>query len=126
MCGINETLTSLNYLAAECHCTAKEKGWHEKERSPLEIAALIHSEISEFVEDERDPQKWPASGIGLAHDGIDCILPAKPIGPAIELADALIRILDYMQHRGYDIECAVRLKMEYNKTRAHRHGGKKY
>jgi NTP pyrophosphatase (non-canonical NTP hydrolase) len=82
----------------------------------MEIAALIHSEVSEFVEAERD---------GIILDGIE-IETGKPIGPASELADVIIRVLDYAHFRGIDMDGVVKAKMEYNKTRSHRHGGKRY
>lgn len=49
----------------------------------------------------------------------------KPEGIPIELADAIIRILDYCGYAGIDIEAAILQKHEYNKTRPYRHGGKK-
>ena len=49
----------------------------------------------------------------------------KREGVAVELADCMIRILDYCGHAGIDIEEAIRIKHEYNKTRPYRHGGKK-
>lgn len=48
-----------------------------------------------------------------------------PESVAVELADCMIRILDYCGHDGIDIEEAIRIKHEYNKTRPYRHGGKK-
>lgn len=53
------------------------------------------------------------------------VLDPKPEGIAIELADAVIRILDYCGHVGIDIEKAIEIKHEYNKTRPYKHGGKK-
>lgn len=49
----------------------------------------------------------------------------KPEGIPIELADVIIRILDYCGYAGIDIEAAIRQKHEYNKSRPYRHGGKK-
>ena len=48
----------------------------------------------------------------------------KPMGFAVELADILIRVGDLAGFLGIDLDEAVRLKMAYNRTRPHRHGGK--
>lgn len=44
---------------------------------------------------------------------------------AAELADVIIRVLDYCAHAGIDIENVLEVKHEYNKSRPYRHGGKK-
>jgi len=93
------------------HMLAKEKGWYETERTPLEYHMLIVSEVAEATEAVRSGQ--PPTNTG------------KPEGEMIELADAVIRIMDYFEYRGFDLEGAIRTKHEYNKTRPHRHGGKK-
>ena len=49
----------------------------------------------------------------------------KPEGVAIELADCIIRILDYCGAQGIDVDEATRIKHEYNKSRPYRHGGKR-
>lgn len=49
----------------------------------------------------------------------------KPEGMASEVADIVIRCLSMMDELGLDTENAVRQKMVYNDTRAHKHGGKK-
>lgn len=104
----------LNALACEIHENAVSKGWWDQERNPLEIHALIHSEISEATECARN---------GEPDFHVD---EGKPEGEAVELADAVIRILDYAAKRGWDFDAVVKAKMEYNKTRPHRHGGKLY
>ena len=43
----------------------------------------------------------------------------------MELADAIIRIADMCGAYGLDLEEALTKKMEYNKSRPYRHGGKK-
>ena len=49
----------------------------------------------------------------------------KPEGIAAELADVIIRVLDYCAYAGIDIENVLEVKHEYNKSRPYRHGGKK-
>lgn len=46
----------------------------------------------------------------------------KPEGVAVELADALIRILDTMHSLGVDIDAIVQEKMSYNASRSFKHG----
>jgi len=49
----------------------------------------------------------------------------KPEGIPTELADIVIRVMDYCGHEGIDLEKAILEKHEYNKTRPFKHGGKK-
>lgn len=127
----------INDLVKEAYETAKEKGWHDKEVSPLEFHALIHSEISEATEEARkNDVKSNTNTYQIdRRDGIDWIVTPyslewdnnkKPEGEAVELADAIIRIADYFGSRGWDLANTIKLKMNYNKTRSYRHGNKKY
>ena len=97
------------------HDCAVRHGWYESERTALEIHALIHSEISEATECVRNGERphW--------HRTLGSM---QPEGEAVELADALIRILDYASAQGWDMDAIVREKMAYNESRPHRHGGK--
>jgi hypothetical protein len=75
--------------------------------------ALVHSELSEAVEEIRNGNPeiyWSPEG--------------KPEGVGIELADAVIRILDLAGALGYNLEHCMSIKHDYNTTRPHRHGGK--
>ncbi len=67
------------------------------------MLALIHSEISEALEGERK-------------DLMDDHLPHRRMAE-VELADAIIRILDYCGGHGYDIHGAFEAKMKYNAER---------
>lgn len=49
----------------------------------------------------------------------------KPEGIAVEMADCIIRILDWCGKEGIDIDRIISTKHEYNKSRPYRHGGKK-
>ena len=104
-------VTTLNELIKEIHDNAASHGWWDEPRNLLEIAALCHSELSEAVEEYRAgrPMVW------ANEDG-------KPEGIATEMADCLIRILDWFGHEGLDADEIVRQKMAYNRGRPYKHG----
>ncbi|RTL20745.1 MAG: hypothetical protein EKK55_17320 [Rhodocyclaceae bacterium] len=109
----------LNDLVKQVHENAVLKGWWDEKRSPLEIHALIHSEVSEATEAVRGKQEDFYSTYDLAGN-------KKPEGQSVELVDAVIRIMDYFGERGWNFEEVLKAKMAYNTTRPHRHGGKAY
>lgn len=79
-------------LAKKVHANAVAHGWWEEEQSLDEICALIHSELSEALEEYRAGRDT----VWYARDS------AKPEGIAVELADAVIRILDLFGKSGID------------------------
>ena len=93
-----------------------DKGWWEgAPRSPLEIHALIHSEVSEATECVRIHEQH-------FHQGPN----GKPEGEAVELVDAVIRIMDYFGRKKWNLAGILLAKMAYNAKRPHRHGGKRF
>lgn len=48
----------------------------------------------------------------------------KPEGVASEFADVFIRLLHYCECHGFNLEEEFIRKMQYNITRAYRHGGR--
>jgi NTP pyrophosphatase (non-canonical NTP hydrolase) len=115
----------LNDLCKEAHKLARSKGWYDTkdgERNVGELIALIHSELSEALEEFREP----STRLNSIYYIIDNDIPQnkKPEGYAIEIADAIIRIADLCGYLGIDLEEAIKIKMFYNKKRTHRHGGK--
>jgi len=112
---------TLSKLAKEIHDNAIAHGWWETPPSFPEIIALCHSELSEALEEYRN------YGDVNDPDRVYCpeIKGCAPSGIPTELADCIIRILDYCAYAEIDIEDAIHRKHEYNKTRPYRHGGKR-
>ena len=104
---------NLNDWALKIHANAKSHGWWEDDRQLPGIIALCHSELSEALEAYRNGEAliWDNDG--------------KPDGIAVELIDCVIRIFDYLQYLGVDIDETLALKHSYNKKRPYKHGGKK-
>lgn len=94
------------------HQNAVDHGWWDEERSIPEIIALCHSELSEALEAYRnkEPMVW-------SNDG-------KPDGIAVEMADCIIRILDWFGKEEIDVAETIMIKHMYNVTRPYKHGGK--
>ena len=118
------------------HQMAKSKGWYQIERRPLEFHALITSEVAEATEEVRNgkPDVYVVGKNGEAipvPTGLDpetmmaAIDDRKPEGEAVELADAVVRILDYAEYKGWNMSSIIQSKIKYNETRSQRHGGKK-
>lgn len=131
--------SALNVLRDEAYGNALEKGFHD---NTPEVSmqgwladdamklALIHAEVSEALEALRD-DNLPDEHLYLDLDGDLVYTPVdedgnllKPEGVPAELADVIIRVLDYCGARRIDIARAVREKMDYNATRPAMHGKK--
>lgn len=103
---------SFHELSKEIHQNAVDHGWWNPKPTFGEIVALCHSELSEALEAYRknEPMVWDFEG--------------KPEGIAVELADCIIRILDFCGANDIDMDGIINKKHAYNKSRVWRHGGK--
>lgn len=105
----NDAFAEANVVAGLCHELAVKGGWWagrdmmDKELAAVKLA-LVHSEISEALE-------------GVRKGKMDDHLPHRK-AEEVELADAMIRILDLAGARQLDVFGAMMEKMAYNITRA--------
>ena len=116
----------ITLLRDKCFQNALDAGWHTDlgtgeliERNKAEMLMLIVSEVAEAME-------------GVRKDLKDDHLPERSM-EEVELADTVIRIMDYAGRWGLDIGGAIIEKLEYNKNRADhkienriKNGGKKF
>jgi NTP pyrophosphatase (non-canonical NTP hydrolase) len=100
-------MTDLRELQREAWEIAEESGFHEgdvegeDDRSRGTILALIHSEVSEALEADREGDEE---------------LYAE------ELADIVIRVLDHAETEDIDLESEIEEKNATNRGREHKHG----
>lgn len=109
----NNFILFFNHLAREVYENAKAKGWWDVERNNGEMIALMHSELSEALEADRNGNPP------------DDKIP-EYLGTEAELADVVIRIMDMAHARQWRVAEAIITKMEMNEGRPNRHGGKAF
>ena len=98
-------ITSFNEMATKIHENAQNKGFWDKKRNDGECIALMHSELSEALEEMRK-ENGDGYKIGM------------------ELADCVIRIMDYAIAKEINLGGRIIEKHEINEQRPHKHGKK--
>lgn len=96
-----------NDFAKEIHANAVAHGWWDEPRTFGEIVALCHSELSEALEEvrARRPMVYADDFEGECRimERSDIRMRGlKPEGIAVELADCIIRILDWLGREELD------------------------
>jgi len=88
--AITSVQDNFDQVSTLLYRTADENGFHNGDWNDAEKIALMHSEVSEAHDAHR---------IGAFDDK----LPDVP-GAVAEMADTVIRIMDYSKHKGYDLQ----------------------
>jgi NTP pyrophosphatase (non-canonical NTP hydrolase) len=124
----NGVLPFITEAAIGVHEANVKKGFYdEKDRNKAELLMLIVSEVVEVLEALRAGRKANLK----AYDAeAPVTFDPKVFEDYIkdteedEVADCIIRLLDYAGYRGIDLQRHINLKLEYNLSRPQKHGKK--
>lgn len=124
------TTTTIAALQERAYRQSAEKGFHDDEPTEgrallarnAERIALIHSELSEALEELRNG--WAANETYYPNATIGD--NGKPEGVPSEMADVVIRVLDFCGANNINLEAMILEKLDYNASRSRMHNGKKF
>jgi len=118
---------NLNTLSRKIYEDNKKKGFWDKNRCLPEILMLMVSECAEALEADRHNQ-YAKLGLFeiLHHSNPDRFREIFEMwiknSVEDEIADLIIRALDYCGSKKVDIQKHVDLKLRYNRLRKYKHG----
>ena len=125
---------SIRELQERCGTAAASKGFHDDRPKPMRKGATLSGIkeqkarlanwqgnklmliVSEVAEAQDELRKGHAADYTYYQDN------GKPEGVPSELADVVIRVLDFCYTEGIDLEAIIEEKLAYNATREYKHG----
>jgi NTP pyrophosphatase (non-canonical NTP hydrolase) len=136
-------MTSISELQQRCGEAARDKGFHDDRPLPfMDVQGhftypgladwqgnklmLIVSEVAEAQDELRKGHRADETYYPTVRPDEDNLptVAHKPEGVPSELADVVIRVLDFCFTEGIDLETIIEEKLAYNATRAYKHGKK--
>jgi NTP pyrophosphatase (non-canonical NTP hydrolase) len=118
---------NLKELCKQSHAIAKNKGFWDNKRETGTLLMLIVSELAEALEADRQNRRANLTEFATKRLTDPTYFKEnfkRNIKDTFEdeLADTFIRLADLCEGMNIDIEKFIKLKMEYNATREHKHG----
>ena len=102
-------VSAFRFISRKVHKISKEHGFWDEKRNDGEVIALIHSELSEVLE-------------ALRHNNPSSKRIVEFSSVEEELADVVIRVMDYARGNDLLLADAILAKIDYNKGRDFMHG----
>lgn len=124
-------ISSFKQLQKQTHETAKDKGWWNDREKLIDVAYTHSEDLGKFAE-----IAIKGLGISLEHselsEALEGIRHGNPADDKIpdftseeaESADVVIRMMDRAERNGLRLAEAIVAKMEMNKVRSFKYGGK--
>lgn len=119
-----KTKHMFNELAKEIHEGNAARGFWEGKRKLTEVVMLTVCELAEAIEADR-ANKWATEQDILQYKNIETPERFKEnIKDTVqdEIADAIIRLLDFSHKFNIDLDFHIKAKLDYNASRPYKHG----
>lgn len=113
-----------NELAKEIHEGNAARGFWDDERKLTEVVMLTVCELSEAIEADR-AGKWATENnlVQYLNNPVPAVF-RENIKDTVqdEIADAIIRLLDFSHKFNIDLDFHIHAKLKYNASRPYKHG----
>lgn len=115
---------NFNKLAKQIHEGNVARGFWEDDRKLTEVVMLTVCELSEAIEADRKNYWAHEKDIELLKESHDNNYFYDTIKDTVqdEIADAMIRLLDFSHKFGIDLDFHIKHKLLYNESRPYKHG----